>query len=204
MKAKELTKREITAIKKRLTRIYRRSNTETRLRGLVWYNEANNYIKEVAQAMQYKFTRLQIASVLSALSPNNKWERNKIDALNLLQGVTIGKPQAVKVCTFNKNKQKAVDIATGKKTTCEAIKGPKTNAFVQNIAHLDETRVTIDRWHLRACFGTKIGQTDPPTPTPTKYQQLEQVTIETAQKYGLTGYEFQAIIWEQLKKEWKR
>ena len=75
---------------------------------------------------------------------------------------------------------------------------------MQNIAYLDPSHVTIDRWHLRACFGIKPGQTDKATPTPTIYRQLEQVTIEQAQKYGLTGYEFQAVIWEQLKKEWNR
>lgn len=204
MRTKQLSKKQLTAIKKRLTRIYRRADTNTRLQGLTWYNDAYIWVRETCEALEYNFSTTQIAGVLSALSPSNKWERNKIDAVNLLTGVTFGNAHKIKVCTFNKNKEKALLIARGKKLPCEVIKAPKTGAFISNIAHLDGSRVTIDRWHLRACFGTKPGQADEPTPTPTKYEQLERLTIEQAQELGLEGYQYQAIIWEQIKKEWNR
>lgn len=204
MKTQQISKKELTAVKKRLTRIYRRADTNTRLQGLTWYHDAYIWIRETCEALNYNFSTTQIAGVLSALSPQNKWERNKIDTINLLNGVRYGNGSRVKVCTFNKNKEKALQIARGHKTPCEVIKAPKTASFISNIAHLDPSRVTIDRWHLRACFGTKPGEKDVPTPTPTKYAQLEKLTIEQAKMYGLEGYQFQAIIWEQLKKEWNR
>ena len=53
-----------------------------------------------------------VVGVLSALSPNNKWERNVIDDTeNMCVAYKSDIPlDDVKVCTYNANKQKAIKI----------------------------------------------------------------------------------------------
>jgi hypothetical protein len=54
---------------------------------------------------------------VSALSPNNRWERNKVDAKAVLRAVRDGVDCAdVKVCTYDANKRKAFEIAKGRWT----------------------------------------------------------------------------------------
>jgi hypothetical protein len=64
---------------------------------------------------------------------------------------------------------------------------------------LDDTKVTIDLWHLRACFGETIET----GLTLKRYRELERITIQEAKKVGLKGYEFQAIVWEALRNSGK-
>ena len=66
---------------------------------------------------------------------------------------------------------------------------------MNNIARLDGNFVTVDLWHLRACFNTTIKT----GLTPKNYDTIQQITIEEATKVGLSGYEYQAIIWETLR-----
>tara|TARA_R110001583_G_scaffold23353_4_gene86383 strand:+ start:6731 stop:7174 length:444 start_codon:yes stop_codon:yes gene_type:complete len=135
-----------------------------------------------------------VAQVLSALSPRNKWERNIYDTRQVLEAVRDKKkPEDIKVCTFNNNKQKAFDIAQGKRGIDKA--SPKTYSFVKNIAELDASKVTIDVWHLRACFGKTIDA----GLTPLRYKQIEKVTLKCAEMVGVRGYEFQAIIWGVIR-----
>jgi hypothetical protein len=49
----------------------------------------------------------QAIGVIAALSPNNKWERNCIDAEAMIKTWSIGGDyNMIKVCTFNPNKRK--------------------------------------------------------------------------------------------------
>lgn len=198
MNIPNLTKYQLNKAKKNLEAIFLQATEEHKKSGLLWYQTAHNICKNLNEETENQFTPEQIAGVIAALSPRNKWERNILDAYNVLKAVKLNKkPQAVKVCTFNKNKEKAFNIAKGK----ESIKptARKTSAFVSNIATLDENRVTIDLWHLRALFGKTITG----GLTPKKYDILEELTIKVANKFGLKGYEFQAIIWEQIRNNWQ-
>ena len=74
--------------------------------------------------------------MIAALSPRNKWSRNVIDAENLIEAFTRDSESAVniKVCTFNKNKEKALKILENKDdffvdTTRDILKGPKLIEF---------------------------------------------------------------------------
>ena len=46
--------------------------------GKAWYKEAQKFTKYLSK--KYNVDRYIVAAVLSILSPNNKWERNKQDA----------------------------------------------------------------------------------------------------------------------------
>ena len=159
--------------------------------GKSWYYRANEICNNLAGD---NFTPEQVAGVISALSPRNKWERNIIDAETVLNAVSEGLlPEQVKVCTFNTNKFKAFEIAKGNRTITDVSR--KTYAFIRNIAGLDQDRATIDVWHLRACFGKTIDT----GLTPKRYDMIEAITLDEAKRVGLKGFEYQAIIWEVVR-----
>ena len=159
--------------------------------GLNWYLGAFKIVKELA--LKYGFDFFVVANVLSALSPRNRWEQNIKDTETVLKAVNEGKDaNSVKVCTFNNNKFKAFNIAKGNLIINEL--SPKTYNFTKNIAHLDSESLTVDIWHLRACLkrfksikSAAIGKL--------AYQQIKDLTIRKAEKLGLKGFEYQAIIW---------
>ena len=192
MKLKQITQYQKSKIKKNLLDVYARRSEQDMQDGLAWYKSANTICLDLSN--EFKHSPLVVAQVLSALSPRNKWERNIYDTRQVLKAVRDKKePEDIKVCTFNNNKQKAFDIALGKRGIDKA--SPKTYSFVKNISELDDTKVTIDVWHLRACFGKTIEA----GLTPLRYKQIEKVTLKCAEMVGVRGYEFQAIIWGVIR-----
>ena len=91
---------------------YNESTLDERESGRSWYNEARSYVKILS--LRFELPEIICAGVVSALSPNNKWERNKIDAYAVINAVKNNIPaDQVKVCTYNANKDKAFAIARG-------------------------------------------------------------------------------------------
>ena len=195
MKTKGLSKYKLNKVKDNLLHFYNEAfNDEITIpRGKAWYLQANIWCERLA--VNYGISTYKVASVLSALSPRNKWERNKQDAEAVIKTWRNGgSPEDVKVCTFTSNKLKAFDILN---SVAEIEpKSLKTRAFLLNIAYLDPEAVTIDVWHLRACFDRMIV---PKSLTPTIYKQLQDLTIKLAKDRGLKGFEFQAIVWGAVR-----
>ena len=190
-KLKNITPYMANKIRENLRTYFDLATTEQIESGRNWYRNAHNICKTLSGD---DYTPEQVAGVISALSPRNKWERNIEDAETVLSAVIDGLlPEHVKVCTFNTNKFKAFEIAKGDRTI--DITSRKTYAFIRNIAHLDPNRVTVDVWHLRACFGKTIDT----GLTPKRYDIIEQITLEEAHKVGLEGFEYQAIVWEVVR-----
>ena len=188
---KQRTKTELRKISKNLDYFFNLATDEEIKQGKRWYKEANKFCEEVAK--EYNVTPLQVASVVSALSPRNRWEQNLKDAKKVFQAIQEGKEaEEIKVCTFHKNKFKAFELAKGNIFITED--SPKTYNFVRNIAHLDPTALTVDIWHIRASLkqfksigSAQIGKV--------AYKQIKALTIKKANKLGLTGFEYQAILW---------
>lgn len=196
MKLKPLTKYQKAKVRSNLREIFNSATEADIINGAKWYKAAHDIC--LRYASQYETTTERVAQILSALSPNNKWERNIVDTELVLNAVSANVPaEEIKVCTFHANKFKAFAIARGELTISAT--SPKTFAFVRNIGALDETKVTIDLWHLRACFGETIEG----GLTLKRYRELERITIDEAKKVGLKGYEFQAIVWEALRNSGK-
>lgn len=188
MKIKSLSPYHKRKIKKNLLEMYEKRTDQHTQEGMQWYKTANQICIDMGKQLDYD--PAVVAQVISALSPRNKWERNIIDTRTVLKAVNEGKsPEDVKVSTFHSNKNKAFEIARGERGIDQA--SPKTYSFVKNIAELDASKVTIDVWHLRACFGKTIES----GLTPLRYKQLEQLTLKCAEMVGIRGYEFQAIVW---------
>ena len=185
------TTNELRRISRNLDYFFNLATAEQIKEGKQWYQLANDFCK--ITALEYNTDALKVASVVSALSPRNRWEQNLKDAKNVFKAIKDGKTaNDIKVCTFNKNKFKAFELAKGNTFITED--SPKTFNFVRNIAHLDPSAVTVDIWHLRACLrqfksiaSAQIGKVC--------YNQIKALTIKKAHKLGLTGFEFQAIVW---------
>lgn len=188
---KKQSKYELSKISRNLDYFFNLATSEEIKQGKEWYKLANEFCIDTAK--EYNTQPLIVASVVSALSPRNKWKQNLIDAKKVFQAIKQGKePEDIKVCTFHKNKFKAFELAKGNIFITED--SPKTFNFVRNIAHLDPTALTIDIWHIRASLkqfknigNAQIGKV--------AYKQIKALTIKKAQKLGLKGYEYQAILW---------
>jgi hypothetical protein len=184
------------------------ANAEQVKDGKKWYDEAMLFCKEIAK--KYKVDLYTVATVLSILSPNNKWERNKIDCEATIGAFTSGKftkdefMELVKVCTYNANKSKAWDsLENGTEIQKSS---PKTHSFAMNIAFNSSEHITIDKWHLRACQVSPKAKPQKlqETCTALQYRNIERITADIAKIYNLKGYELQAIIWLAIKAKWER
>ena len=188
---KQLNKYQLNKISNNLDKWFNVATKEEIEGGLIWYKKANEICKKIAK--QFNTSEIIVAGVISALSPRNKWEQNIKDAIKVFQAIKDNKlPTEIKVCTFHTNKFKAFEIAKGNKTISPD--SQKTFAFVNNIAHLDNNFVTIDVWHLRACFNKTMGSCGK-----VAYKQIQKLTLKKADKLGLKGFEYQAILWESVR-----
>ena len=192
----------LKAARRNLRIWYSRATREEIMAGTVWYSEAQQFARLMAQT--YTVTGEVAAGVISALSPNNKWERNKYDTIQVFEAIKHGKTaDEVKVCTYGANKRKAFAIASGDAEILT--KSPKTYAFSRNVGELDPNFVTIDKWHLRACQTTSENPVSAvQSCTPKQYEVLEEETLKVAKEFGMSGYAFQAVVWVTIKNRWNR
>jgi len=179
---------------------YNESTLEERELGKVWYDEAKEYVKILS--LRFDTPQLICAGVVSALSPNNRWGRNKLDAHTVLDAVKKGlSADQVKVCTYNNNKLKAFAIARGDIKILK--QSPKTYAFAKNISGEDINKVTIDKWHLRAIQTRSSSPREcKTTVTPLQYKLLEKDCQKVAQKYNINPSTLQATIWVTIRNRW--
>lgn len=189
---KELTTKQLAEVNSNLDNYFALATDRDIDNGIAWYKQAHYICKDLAERYNTKLET--VASIISALSPRNRWPQNIKDTKTVLNAIHSGfGPEDVKVCTFHKNKNKA--FLLGKEQTSITDKSLKTFSFVNNIAKLDNNYITIDVWHLRACFGTTVRS----TPSRKAYDQIRRLTIAKAEQKGLKGYEYQAIVWNAVK-----
>tara|TARA_B110000285_G_C15103634_1_gene606571 strand:- start:811 stop:1422 length:612 start_codon:yes stop_codon:yes gene_type:complete len=188
---KQLTTIQIRKINKNLDYFFNIATNEQIKSGLMWYQNANNEANIIAK--KYNLDVYKVSQVISALSPRNKWSQNIRDANKVCEAYVLGlHPEDIKVCTFHTNKFKAFNILANNVAITET--SLKTFNFVNNIAYLNNDFLTIDIWHLRACFFKDI-KINSASIGKIAYQQIKNITIKKANKLGLKGFELQAIIW---------
>ncbi len=156
--------------------------------GLSWYPYANYFAKNLSRDTGISLDK--VCGVISALSPNNKWERNLVDAKNLILGYVNNSLDNVKVCTFDLNKQKALRILAGQPIS-EVLKGPKTWNFYNCILNPSSNHVTID-FHAANIHDGEIGAR---SLTAKEYQLISDTYIKVATKLQIQPSALQAILW---------
>lgn len=177
--------------------VYHLATTAEVTEGLEWYPRANTIVRMIADNYE-GLSRAQVAGVIAALSPRNRWERNVADAENLLRVFSIDPDSvdSVKVCTFTSNKNKAVKILTEAVTEADILNilsGPKLQEFYNCIAGLDD--VCIDGHAYSIWAGDRITLDSIPSIGKKLRQQIKSDYREAAATLNLKPSELQAITW---------
>jgi len=166
--------------------------------GQLWYRRANTAAVRLAD--QYDVTIPVAVGVIAALSPRNKWERNLIDAENLIAAYKAAGEEgaeAVKVCTFGKNKVKALEILDRGFEHVNQVKsvlsGPKLIEFFSCI--MGENDVCIDGHAYSIWFGSRVALAKVPSIGKKLRTQIKADYIAVANKNNLKPFEVQAITW---------
>ena len=166
--------------------------------GKAWYQTAQQAAMEMAD--RYDINCTAAAGVIAALSPRNKWHRNLIDAENLINVFCTAGADAcadVKVCTFGKNKAKAIAILNENIICLDSIEsilsGPKLKEFFRCIIGQDD--VTVDGHAYSIWFGDRITLANVPSIGVKLRRQIKRDYLAVAAANNLTGYEVQAITW---------
>lgn len=201
---KRLSETTDIKIANNIKRWHKRASPENIDAGMTWYDDAMRFSNKLAR--EYKVTRRTAAGVISALSPNNQWKRNKFDAEQMISHYRDGHDtwKGLKICTYHDNKDKAWNILTEGEHITE--KSPKTHSFAMNVGNKSANHVTIDKWHMRASLarprdGITLTQE---SPTKLQYKRVEGITLDIARMHKLKGYELQAIVWVTIKEKWNR
>lgn len=173
--------------------------------GKHWYQRA--YDLSVRLMHVYDITLGQAVGVIAALSPNNKWERNCQDAESIIKAHWLGTdPHLVKVCTFNKNKQKAVDILNlevndDMSENIQAIlNGRKVVAFYRCIMGFTDT-VCVDGHAFAIWLGERVPTTKTPSISAKLYETITRAYVRVANDSHaicgehLTPAQVQAVTW---------
>ena len=179
-----------------LISVYRDAAATQHAEGLLWYDNAQKAAYLIA--LKYDVAVYIVAAVIAALSPNNKWTRNIVNADALIGAFIRGDGLlSVKVSTYNKMKQKAWDILAARPDYDGAkrmLKGQKITSFFCDI--MGEFNVTIDGHARNIAYGERVGLTDDRTNIGVReYRALQAAYEAAAERLGLMPYQLQAITW---------
>jgi len=182
---------------KNIIAIYKLAKPSEIKHGLTWYVNANSDCKEIAEKLELPLHI--VIGVVSALSPNNKWERNIINAEDLCTAFINGQDMdSIKVSTYHKMKEKAWSILQSMPSyeeTIEILNGKKIVSFFRNISG-DETDITIDGHARNIYYNDKQGLTTPNTNIKkNEYKDIQKAYARASKKLGIKAYELQAITW---------
>ena len=149
-------------------------NPQIRAAAESWYANANLFANRLCD-MRPDWTLEQSASVISALSPRERWESNKAKALRFAQGLEIR--------GLGMNIRRAHNAA---RDGFMALRGRKILAFALAIVGSPDA-VVIDTWMLKPLNWCSV--------TPAQYDIVCAAVATVAAKYRLTPRDAQAAIW---------
>ena len=166
--------------------------------GRAWYPQA--YETARIMASDYGLCVQTVVGVIAALSPRNKWERNLLDAENLIEAYCVDRDAAaaVKVCTFGKGKAKAIQILDLDEdpftdAIMDVLSGPKLREFASCILKLDD--VTVDGHAFCVWNGARTGLKAVPAIGVKLRAEIKSDYRKAAAKLGLSPSECQAVTW---------
>ena len=182
---------------KNIIAIYKLANPNEIKHGLTWYVNANTDCMRIANTLELPLHI--VIGVVSALSPNNKWERNIVNAEDLCNAFINGQDMdSIKVSTYHKMKEKAWSILQSMPSYDETItilNGKKIVSFFRNISG-DETDITIDGHARNIYYNDRQGLTTPNTNIrKLEYLDIQKAYLRASKKLGIKAYELQAITW---------
>lgn len=165
--------------------------------GTTWYWNAKAIAQRISDSTDISL--YQVAGVIAALSPNNKWQRNVTDAELVCTLFKAGGADAAlnaKVCTYKPNLRKAIlilDSAECKDDVVSILNGPKVIEFYNCI--LGEDDVCIDGHAFSIWVGERMTMKQVPNIGKKLRAQIKADYIEAANTVGIKPFEMQAITW---------
>ena len=182
--------------------VYDLATSGERVEGMEWYNRANRVAATIAA--EHGISLETAAGVIAALSPNNRWERNIVDAENVIRAFSIGgaeEAENVKVCTYGKMRTKAIQIleATSIVDHASILNGRKITAFYECIIGRMDA-VCIDGHAYSIWFGDRLTMKQVPNIGKKLYAEIVSDYVEAARILSengtsVTAFEVQAITW---------
>jgi len=188
--------------------VFFHANSSELLKGAQWYADALRFCSKVAQSTELPLST--VAGVVAALSPNNRWERNQLDAERLCRvfaAGTLSDAAAVKVSTFNRNKSKALEILDGAQPL-DVLGGLKVRAFYDCI--LGNNAVCVDGHAYAIWLGSYVPTTKTPKLSPKLYESITAAygqaaeTINGIMGTSYTAAQVQAItwtVWQRIRRD---
>jgi len=177
--------------------IYKLAKTSEVIQGSQWYPTAKLIAERIAS--EYNMAVSTVVGVIAALSPRNKWERNLVDAENLIRVWCVDRESAdsVKVCTFGKNKAKAIQILNEQASYDDVLtilSGPKLREFYTCIMGYVED-VCIDGHAYSVWAGDRITLDSIPSIGIKLRREIKKAYVDAASQVGIKPSEMQAITW---------
>jgi uncharacterized metal-binding protein len=180
--------KQVTKYKRDIIKLFNQTSRENLDNGMEWYKQAYEYANELST--QFNLPVNKVIGVMAALSPNNKWARNKIDTRNFLAVPSL----ATKVCTFIGQRKKALEILHTADTSEDIeriLNGIKTRNFYNNIRYYSTSqKVTVDMWAFRS-----VGAEE-------KLKNVALVTQayqEVASDLNIVPHQLQAVVWGVIR-----
>lgn len=158
--------------------------------GLSWYDDAREFCKMVSNETNRPL--ISVCAALAALSPRNKWERNKQDCYELCKNNS-----SHKFGTFHAmvNKARKVLEMNSYADIIDELNGPKICAFFDNIFNPDSQLITVDFHMLHIALGQVFPEDERPSLTKSLYDDIAWAIKLIADNNKLRPYEAQAILW---------
>lgn len=177
--------------------VYNLANRSEHREGRQWYRDALEYAQDIGA--MYAVDTPTVVGVISALSPRNKWRRNKADAESLLKVYYAGGNDRdlfeVPVATFNTGKLKAIKLLTEKHVTADSIRavlrGPKLQEFFNCI--YTGTDICIDSHAYCVWLGdrqARVGRI-----SSSLRRDIKDAYLAAADQVGIAGKDLQAVTW---------
>lgn len=158
-----------------------------------WYSDAYEFANELA--LKHNLSIVQVANVIAALSPQMKWEKNKLNAKEAIEAYVayrdgwLTRDQLPKVHTFTAMSNNAYAILFGEHFTL----GQKTASFAANIlgnynvVTVDSLAMSILLGFYRKAGSYKIYKV--------AYKYAQSLYIEASKQLGISPAHLQAVVW---------
>lgn len=180
--------------------VYNLATETDRNEGAGWYGSALTFAYDLHK--RYGVGVHAVAGVIAALSPRNRWERNKQDAESMIKvsaaGGDFADLMSLKVCTFATGKKKAATILseciTNKDAILALLKGPKLQEFFNCITG-DADEVCVDGHAYSVWLGDRVALADVPSIGVKLRRTIKEDYRDAAKTLGVRPSVVQAVTW---------
>ena len=162
--------------------------------GMQWYCEAREFSRDMAKLANK--SRQQIAQLISLFSPKKEWGQNKKEVKSFILEEMYGIKPIKGYFMTKKGMAEAREILHTDYRIPDH--RTKTWSFADNIADNESNAITIERHAIKVAYGQESSKEI--LITAKRYRQARTAYARVAEKYGLKGYELQAITWLTYKR----